>query len=145
MKTHNSLTVNEALTKRLLYLSVIERKFQSRFVPSVVTMASRWRDVKRSQIPGTQGQSREIRRENETNSTERSVVRRQQSLLEVSGSLCNPNGYNGARNCPPLDISHMTSHSFNLVKPSGHYKAPSASAVKKSLYLRILYGSQRKQ
>ena len=44
------------------------------------------------------------------NSTERSVARRQQSLQEVSDSLCNPNGYNGARNCPPLDISHMTSH-----------------------------------
>jgi hypothetical protein len=63
MKTHNSFTVNEALTKKHLSLTVIERKFQTRFVPSVVTMASRWRDVKRSQIPGTEWQSREIRKD----------------------------------------------------------------------------------
>ena len=63
MKTHNSFTVTEALTKKRLSLSVIERKFQTKFLPSVVTMASRWRDVKRSQIPRTQGQSREIRRD----------------------------------------------------------------------------------
>jgi hypothetical protein len=84
--------------------SVIERKFQTKFVPSVVTMASPWRDVKRSQIPRTRGQSREIRRD--TKLTPRSGPSRDNNR----SSLCNLNGYHGARNCPPLDISHMTSH-----------------------------------
>jgi len=74
MKTHNSFTEIEALTKRLLSLSVTDRKFHTRFVTSFVTIASRWGYVKRSQIPGTQGQSRQIR--SDTKLTPRSGLSR---------------------------------------------------------------------